>query len=141
MVPTSSTPDMSIVKSEFTPSPHLLDHGYGATPQDQMMPSGTPTQAPSVKRKLNLDTQHVVVPFKAPHDFKTPPPKRQKRSSPAKKNTRYDTSLGLLTKKFTSLLENSDNGVVDLNRASEQLGVQKRRIYDITNVLEGKKIR
>ena len=27
--------------------------------------------------------------------------------------------------------------VVDLNRASEQLEVQKRRIYDITNVLEG----
>ncbi|KAH9372580.1 hypothetical protein HPB48_006231 [Haemaphysalis longicornis] len=27
--------------------------------------------------------------------------------------------------------------VVDLNRASEELGVQKRRIYDITNVLEG----
>ena len=27
--------------------------------------------------------------------------------------------------------------VVDLNRASQQLEVQKRRIYDITNVLEG----
>ncbi|XP_049267513.1 transcription factor E2F3-like, partial [Rhipicephalus sanguineus] len=27
--------------------------------------------------------------------------------------------------------------VVDLNKASELLGVQKRRIYDITNVLEG----
>lgn len=51
--------------------------------------------------------------------------------------TRYDTSLGLLTKKFVDLLQNSQNGVVDLNVASSTLNVQKRRIYDITNVLEG----
>ncbi|KAK7463279.1 hypothetical protein BaRGS_00038146 [Batillaria attramentaria] len=51
--------------------------------------------------------------------------------------TRYDTSLGLLTKKFVGLLRSAPDGVVDLNRASEQLEVQKRRIYDITNVLEG----
>lgn len=34
-------------------------------------------------------------------------------------------------------MESSRNGVVDLNIASEKLEVQKRRIYDITNVLEG----
>lgn len=58
--------------------------------------------------------------------------KKHERSS-----TRYDTSLGLLTKKFVSLLQNSTDGVVDLNIASAKLDVQKRRIYDITNVLEG----
>lgn len=51
--------------------------------------------------------------------------------------TRYDTSLGLLTKKFLNLLQSSPDGVIDLNKASEHLSVQKRRIYDITNVLEG----
>jgi E2F/DP family winged-helix DNA-binding domain. len=51
--------------------------------------------------------------------------------------TRYDTSLGLLTKRFVGLLQSSPDGVVDLNVASERLDVQKRRIYDITNVLEG----
>ena len=56
--------------------------------------------------------------------------------SPGEK-TRYDTSLGLLTKKFTLLLSESPDGVLDLNRAAELLEVQKRRIYDITNVLEG----
>ena len=56
--------------------------------------------------------------------------------SPLEK-TRYETSLGLLTKKFVSLFHSSPSGSVDLNRASETLNVQKRRIYDITNVLEG----
>lgn len=52
-------------------------------------------------------------------------------------NCRYDNSLGLLTRKFVSLLRNSPAGVLDLNQAALELGVQKRRIYDITNVLEG----
>lgn len=56
--------------------------------------------------------------------------------SPAEK-TRYDTSLGLLTKKFVELLGQSSDGVLDLNQAAEALSVQKRRLYDITNVLEG----
>ena len=50
---------------------------------------------------------------------------------------RYDSSLGLLTKKFISLIEEADDGTLDLNRAADMLSVQKRRIYDITNVLEG----
>ncbi|XP_076136270.1 transcription factor E2F3-like isoform X1 [Alosa pseudoharengus] len=58
--------------------------------------------------------------------------------SPAdKEKSRYDTSLGLLTKKFLQLLSQSPDGVVDLNWAAETLSVQKRRLYDITNVLEG----
>uniref|UniRef100_A0A096MNW1 E2F transcription factor 2 n=1 Tax=Papio anubis TaxID=9555 RepID=A0A096MNW1_PAPAN len=63
-----------------------------------------------------------------------PSPKTPK--SPGEK-TRYDTSLGLLTKKFIYLLSESEDGVLDLNWAAEVLDVQKRRIYDITNVLEG----
>ncbi|PWA82023.1 winged helix-turn-helix DNA-binding domain-containing protein [Artemisia annua] len=50
---------------------------------------------------------------------------------------RYDSSLGLLTKKFINLLKHAEDGVLDLNNAAETLDVQKRRIYDITNVLEG----
>lgn len=56
--------------------------------------------------------------------------------SPIEK-TRYDTSLGLLTKKFVGLMQSSPSGVLDLNEAADMLSVQKRRIYDITNVLEG----
>ncbi|KMZ64211.1 Transcription factor (E2F) [Zostera marina] len=50
---------------------------------------------------------------------------------------RYDSSLGLLTKKFIDLLQRAEDGTLDLNRAADILQVQKRRIYDITNVLEG----
>lgn len=133
-----TTPDMTIIKDEedelAATNIHLIDHGYGVTPQHQIMREPPVARAPDqVKRKLNLD---VVIPIK--EDFKTPPPKRGRQSATRKpERTRYDTSLGLLTKKFVGLLEGTTNGVIDLNKASEQLGVQKRRIYDITNVLEG----
>ncbi|KAK1435011.1 hypothetical protein QVD17_00766 [Tagetes erecta] len=50
---------------------------------------------------------------------------------------RYDSSLGLLTKKFINLVKHAEDGILDLNKAADTLEVQKRRIYDITNVLEG----
>ncbi|KAF8403353.1 hypothetical protein HHK36_011455 [Tetracentron sinense] len=50
---------------------------------------------------------------------------------------RYDSSLGLLTKKFITLIKRAEDGILDLNKAADTLEVQKRRIYDITNVLEG----
>lgn len=80
-------------------------------------------------------------------------------------NSRFDSSLGLLTKKFVYLLKQAsqsnggnmdfggnssgtkgiskannrgnNNYTLDLNAAARELQVQKRRIYDITNVLEG----
>ncbi|CAH9050172.1 unnamed protein product [Cuscuta europaea] len=63
--------------------------------------------------------------------------------SPSGNNTtsvgtcRYDSSLGLLTKKFINLIKQAEDGTLDLNKAADTLEVQKRRIYDITNVLEG----
>ncbi|XP_065174968.1 transcription factor E2F3-like isoform X1 [Sycon ciliatum] len=80
---------------------------------------------------------------------------RSTNSEPVKKRTKYsrtdcmdsvactpdkkrsDTSLGLLTERFVNLLHKAEGGVVDLNEAAAALKVQKRRIYDITNVLEG----
>ncbi|XP_022244700.1 transcription factor E2F5-like [Limulus polyphemus] len=52
--------------------------------------------------------------------------------------SRHEKSLGLLTTKFVSLLQEAKDGVLDLKMAADTLAVrQKRRIYDITNVLEG----
>lgn len=100
---------------------------------------------PPAKRRLALDDsdhQYQLEPTRTPRGrgttaangtrLKTP---RTPKSPPEK--TRYDTSLGLLTKKFVDLLAQSSDGVLDLNLAAETLQVQKRRLYDITNVLEG----
>ncbi|XP_076864595.1 transcription factor E2F3 isoform X2 [Brachyhypopomus gauderio] len=77
-----------------------------------------PTRTPRGRR--------AALRVKSPKAPKTPP-----------ERSRYDTSLGLLTKKFCQLLAQSADGVLDLNQAADTLNVQKRRLYDITNVLEG----
>ncbi|CAI9155593.1 unnamed protein product [Rangifer tarandus platyrhynchus] len=57
---------------------------------------------------------------------------------PGPGSSRHEKSLGLLTAKFVSLLQEAKDGVLDLKAAADTLAVrQKRRIYDITNVLEG----
>ncbi|XP_072544248.1 transcription factor E2F5 [Salminus brasiliensis] len=53
-------------------------------------------------------------------------------------SSRHEKSLGLLAIKFVTLLQEAKDGVLDLKVAADSLAVkQKRRIYDITNVLEG----
>lgn len=72
---------------------------------------------------------------------------KQRRSDSAA----YESSLGNLSAKFIKLLTTSPNGCLDLNAAAVELRVsitflsfcegskqaKKRRIYDVTNVLQG----
>jgi hypothetical protein len=133
---------------------HLLDHGYGAAPQYQYVRDSCITNYyKNVKKRPNMTASphsSAATSSMSPSQPKIPKltasPMFSSSSSAAAavakqrkytEGTRYDTSLGLLTKKFVQLLETSPNGVVDLNVASTELKVQKRRIYDITNVLEG----
>ncbi|NXT85009.1 E2F1 factor, partial [Zapornia atra] len=89
-----------------------------------------------VKRKLNLETDHQYIAESLPVGRGRARNPTKGAKSPGEKS-RYETSLNLTTKRFLELLSQSPNGVVDLNWAAEVLKVQKRRIYDITNVLEG----
>ncbi|WUR05071.1 transcription factor E2F [Vairimorpha necatrix] len=52
-------------------------------------------------------------------------------------SARSENSLLTLTKKFMQLIRSSQDKVINLNTAASELGVHKRRVYDITNVLEG----
>jgi hypothetical protein len=153
----SSVPDPS---GDTTPSPstshlpRLTSRTSFVTPGSENYRSRTPgsKSSASVKSKarrwLDLDNNAEPEGFKTPIkpasasnlkrkiDISSSPSPAKIAKSPLEK-TRYETSLGLLTKKFVSLFHLDPSGTVDLNKASENLNVQKRRIYDITNVLEG----
>ncbi len=58
---------------------------------------------------------------------------KQKR----KNRQRQENSLGELTKNFIKYIKERKNKEVNINDAVKKLKVKKRRIYDITNVLEG----
>ncbi|KAL1558257.1 transcription factor E2FB-like isoform X2 [Salvia divinorum] len=96
-------------------------------------PFQTPPPAKSGKQKVSRTKANKA-------GYQTPMPNV---GSPSGNNLtpvgpcRYDSSLGLLTKKFINLIKHAEDGVLDLNKAADTLEVQKRRIYDITNVLEG----
>ncbi|KAJ6636062.1 Transcription factor E2f1 [Pseudolycoriella hygida] len=122
---------------------HLLDHGYGAT----LQPSFT-LDTPKKDNDFRITNYYKAVKRRRMTPPPSPTPPKQikqeivikpsaKQNKRYSEGTRYDTSLGLLTKKFIDLLQDSLDGSVNLNQASVTLNVQKRRIYDITNVLEG----
>ncbi|KAH7969250.1 hypothetical protein HPB52_016295 [Rhipicephalus sanguineus] len=130
----------SLVKPGQLPAAAIVMDEYGQTPDHFYLarnPAKPPAERNQVKRRLDMESPE-------PFAFKAPATKKGRLATSAGgqlrksgERNRYDTSLGLLTKKFIQLLKGASDGVVDLNKASELLGVQKRRIYDITNVLEG----
>lgn len=138
-----------VIKNETSMSPQeKTSKSYLCTPDIYTKErSLCPILRPQAKRRLDLDespTRKRTV-FRSPKTKTCGRRKLRKDVQPYPKmfvkspieKTRYDTSLGILTKKFVSLLRGSEDGVVDLNHAADLLEVQKRRIYDITNVLEG----
>lgn len=104
------------------------------------------------KRRLDLgggDSQRVrrVTPPRTPtrtagkqrRSSSTNQPRRASTGSmpPATPGTpKHSSSLGRLTATFYEMLK-KNSGTLDLNKVAQDLDVQKRRVYDITNVLEG----
>lgn len=62
--------------------------------------------------------------------------KKENKTKEAK-NERSQNGLSSLTISFLNLLNESPEKTLDINETAKLLKVQKRRIYDITNVLEG----
>ncbi|XP_024147287.1 transcription factor E2F6 isoform X2 [Oryzias melastigma] len=61
----------------------------------------------------------------------------QQNASQTKMSSREDVSLGLLAQRFLDLLQNTPDGALDLRDVTISLNTRRRRVYDITNVLEG----
>ena len=55
-----------------------------------------------------------------------------------KKKSRQINSLDEITKKFMKCVLEAESNTINLNTVMKKIKVKKRRIYDITNVLEGK---
>ncbi|XP_057779400.1 transcription factor E2FB-like [Salvia miltiorrhiza] len=118
-----------VAEPEVEPADHNASPGNVTVPKG---PFQTPPSAKSGKQKVSRSKAN-----KAGSQIPIP-----NVGSPSGNHTpvgpcRYDSSLGLLTKKFINLIKHAEDGVLDLNKAADTLEVQKRRIYDITNVLEG----
>ncbi|XP_058535674.1 transcription factor E2F1 [Ochotona princeps] len=135
----ASAPPAPVGPAAPAAGPHDPDLLLFATPQAPRPAPSAPRPAlgrPPVKRRLDLETDHQYL-------AESSGPVRGRGRHPGKgvkspgEKSRYETSLNLTTKRFLELLSRSADGVVDLNWAAEVLKVQKRRIYDITNVLEG----
>eukprot|EP00013_Stygamoeba_regulata_P024543 CAMPEP_0177650816 /NCGR_PEP_ID=MMETSP0447-20121125/12164_1 /TAXON_ID=0 /ORGANISM="Stygamoeba regulata, Strain BSH-02190019" /LENGTH=415 /DNA_ID=CAMNT_0019153751 /DNA_START=148 /DNA_END=1395 /DNA_ORIENTATION=- len=108
-----------------------------ATSQTSESPAAPPTAAPAPSSQA----PPAAVTAKAPAPAPAAPVPKQQRVSPdrerSEKGGRFDNSLGIITRRFADLIAAAREGRVDLNSSALQLSVQKRRIYDITNVLEG----
>jgi len=57
-----------------------------------------------------------------------------------KQKNRQINSLDELTRKFSKCVYNSNKNIINLNNVMKKIKAKKRRIYDITNVLEGETI-
>ncbi|XP_060947594.1 transcription factor E2F6-like [Limanda limanda] len=70
-----------------------------------------------------------------------PEPETSSAAQPQRKRSnRPDTSLVLLTHGFLELLLAAPGGSLDLRMVAASLKIRKRRVYDITNILDGVKL-
>lgn len=122
-----STDQRSRSSSLSSPSSYLFTNLVPTPPNSvtELTPSTAATSSPET---YSLGSFYRSSPTSDPHLGGTPSSLGQ---------ARYDSSLGILTKRFVHMLKSAPGSKVDLNKAANDLGVQKRRIYDITNVLEG----
>ena len=123
----------------LTPPPKVYSKVFTPDCSSLSFPSSTSSLSPVTSMKTINNTASVMAPI---HQV-TPNMKK------GKKHRRVEKSLGSITRDFVHFLDSRDgvgsgNKGDGLNSANQnltaiakKLGVQKRRLYDIVNVLEG----
>ena len=122
-----------LVRESLIPSPSY--HDCATTPLTTPTTPGGPGSSPT-EFAVGSSFRPATATRSSPTDLSSTSATLHTPSS-SLGQSRFDSSLGQLTKKFVHLLRQSQANRLDLNKAAQVLGVQKRRIYDITNVLEG----
>ncbi|KAI3364608.1 hypothetical protein L3Q82_011383 [Scortum barcoo] len=103
------------------------DEGGGEGPVVRAEPpaAGPPRQDPAAKKTPGAKTSSVSL--------------HQKNNVTQTKrvSSRQEVSLGVLTQRFLELMRAAPDGSLDLRQVTTSLQTRRRRVYDITNVLEG----
>ncbi|KAL0228478.1 hypothetical protein RCL1_004621 [Eukaryota sp. TZLM3-RCL] len=115
----------SLPLSENSPTPSVSIPSFLPTTETPPLPS-------------NQSSHDDDIPYveDGPESLLSDPEQSSKGTKSSKKGDKNST-LGVYTRGFLKLLIEAENGEINLNDAVKALGVAKRRIYDITNVLEG----
>ena len=115
-----------------------------APPSSQVEAAATRMEAPTKRDELNESIQNDV---KDPMTTLTPTTEKfaaevvaynidGNTTSNSNKKTRQSKSLSLLCERFLSLYSSGYENLISLDEVCSTLGVERRRIYDIVNVLE-----
>ncbi|GMI11052.1 hypothetical protein TrLO_g10690 [Triparma laevis f. longispina] len=80
------------------------------------------------KRKHNSENT-------APQSYPQSHPQPQNDDLTSKSYSRASKSLGLLTLSFLSLSSPPNSSIISVDRSALQLGVERRRVYDVVNIL------
>lgn len=90
-------------------------------------------------KNTNENMKHKIMKNEVPHIINTSnySPNIDMNEFNYQMKPRQENSLGELTKNFINYIRKSGRNTVNINELVKELKVKKRRIYDITNVLEG----
>lgn len=93
-----------------------------------------PAQGGKSKKKRKHNSENTA-PQSYPQSHPQPHPQPQNDDSTSKSYSRASKSLGLLTLSFLSLSSPPNPSIISVDRSALQLGVERRRVYDVVNIL------